>query len=55
LRKITKREADVLRQYYGLAGTPPRTFDAIGRSLSLSGERVRQLERSALKKLRDLL
>jgi RNA polymerase sigma factor (sigma-70 family) len=55
LRRLGRREADVLRLHYGLDGTPPRTLESIGRRWKLSGERVRQMERNALQKLRNLL
>jgi RNA polymerase primary sigma factor len=55
LDRLDRREAEILRQRYGLDGSPPKSFEAIGRRWRLSGERVRQLERSALGKLRAFL
>ena len=36
---------------YGLRGLEPKTLDEIGRRLGVSRERVRQLEKEALKHL----
>jgi DNA-directed RNA polymerase sigma subunit (sigma70/sigma32) len=40
---------------YGLHGRHPLTLEQIGKTLSLTRERVRQLENEALKKLRSPL
>jgi DNA-directed RNA polymerase sigma subunit (sigma70/sigma32) len=45
----------VLRRRFGLEGDSPETLEAIGRRLSISRERVRQIEANALRKLRGLL
>ena len=45
----------MLRRRFGLEGDPPETLEAIGQRLSLSRERVRQLEMAGLRKLRGLL
>jgi RNA polymerase primary sigma factor len=47
------REASILRLRFGLTGEDPMTLSEIGERLSLTRERVRQLERDALKKLRN--
>ena len=52
LDKLTPREARILRLRYGLNDTKPRTLKEVGRLFGLSRERIRQLERSALHKLR---
>jgi len=38
---------------YGLDDGVPRTLDQIGRQFGLSRERVRQIEREVMRKLRD--
>lgn len=38
---------------YGLDDGVPRTLDQIGRQFGLSRERVRQIEREVMTKLRD--
>ena len=54
LAVLTPREAKILKLHYGLeAGTTPRTLEEIGRDLSVTRERVRQIEAGALAKLRD--
>ena len=48
---IDQREAAVLRLRYGLNQEKPATLEAISKELSISRERVRQVERDALRKL----
>jgi RNA polymerase primary sigma factor len=50
---LTPRERNILRLRYGLDGESAMTLEQIGQRLSLTRERVRQLESEALKKLRD--
>ena len=53
LDKLPKREAMVLRMRFGLDDEEPRTLKDIGRRLGLTRERVRQIERDALRKLSE--
>lgn len=53
LAALTPREAEVLRLRFGLAGGTPRTLREIGRQIGLTCERVRQIEVTALRKLRS--
>lgn len=46
-----KKEADVIRKRFGLDMGEPMTLKDIGKELHLSRERVRQIERDALRKL----
>jgi DNA-directed RNA polymerase sigma subunit (sigma70/sigma32) len=55
LDDLAANERTVLRRRFGLEGDPPETLEAIGQRLSLSRERVRQLEMAGLRKLRGLL
>ncbi len=48
---IDPREAQVLRMRYGLLPDKPNTLEGIARELGISRERVRQVEREALRKL----
>ncbi len=52
LDELTPRERDILRLRYGLSGEEDHTLEEIGRSFSLSRERIRQIESKALEKLR---
>lgn len=52
LDTLTPREREVLRLRYGLEGESDHTLEEIGRSFSLSRERIRQIESKALAKLR---
>ncbi|WP_115684490.1 sigma-70 family RNA polymerase sigma factor [Corynebacterium senegalense] len=49
---LEQREQDVIRLRYGLDDGVPRTLDQIGRQFGLSRERVRQIEREVMAKLR---
>ncbi|WP_342319882.1 sigma-70 family RNA polymerase sigma factor [Corynebacterium mayonis] len=49
---LERREQDVIRLRYGLDDGVPRTLDQIGREFGLSRERVRQIEREVMAKLR---
>ena len=52
LDELTPREKEVIRLRYGLDGNEPRTLEEVGRELEVTRERVRQIESSALSKLR---
>lgn len=53
LADLNTREAQVIRQRFGLDGETPRTLNEIGACMELSRERVRQIESRALLKLRQ--
>ncbi|MGD7001101.1 sigma-70 family RNA polymerase sigma factor [Corynebacterium halotolerans] len=53
LSTLEEREQDVIQLRYGLNDGVPRTLDQIGRRFGLSRERVRQIEREVMSKLRD--
>lgn len=53
LETLTEREADVIRQRFGLSGKKPLSLQEIGDRYNLSKERIRQIEKKALKKLQD--
>jgi RNA polymerase primary sigma factor len=50
--KLPEREALIVRMRFGLYDGRPRTLDEIGGQLGLTRERIRQLEKLALAKLR---
>ena len=49
---LTPREQQVLRMRFGMSGAREHTLEEVGRALSLTRERIRQIERVALDKLR---
>lgn len=55
LDEIDEREAEILRLRYGLDRQEPKTLKEIGKLVGLTRERVRQIEREALKKLNQIL
>ena len=55
LGTLDERERHIIRNRFGLLGGRELTLEEIGKSLNLSRERVRQLEREAKLKLRQRL
>ena len=53
LATLPYRERVVLTHRYGIDGGPERSLEEIGATLRISRERVRQLERRAILKLRE--
>lgn len=51
LARLDPREAEIIRYRYGLSGEKPLTLKQIGARVGLTRERVRQIERDALRKL----
>lgn len=49
---LTPREQEVLRLRFGMGEAREHTLEEVGRALSLTRERIRQIERAALDKLR---
>ncbi|MSS71686.1 MAG: RNA polymerase sigma factor RpoD/SigA [Candidatus Latescibacteria bacterium] len=52
LGTLEKREAEVVRLYFGLGGVNEMTLEEIGVKFGLTRERVRQIKEKALRKLR---
>lgn len=54
LKRLPALDQKVLTLYYGLGGTPPRTYRQIGMMLGLSHEWIRRIETSAVETLRQI-
>jgi RNA polymerase primary sigma factor len=52
LNKLTLREADIIRLYFGLNGNHIRTLAEIGEEYNLTIERVRQIKAKSIKSLK---
>lgn len=55
LEQIDGRDSEILKLRFGLDGKEPLTLKQIGKKMSLTRERVRQIEKEALAKLNDLI
>lgn len=53
LDTLSEREKDVIIYRFGIGLDQPKTLSETGKILSISGERVRQIEQAALRKLRN--
>ena len=52
LQSLNEREKTIIAHYYGLGGMKQKTYEEIGKMLSLTKERVRQIEESDLLNMR---
>jgi RNA polymerase sigma factor (sigma-70 family) len=52
MNRLDDREQEVLRAHYGLDRDQSATYEQVGAKLGLSKQRVRQIEQTALAKLR---
>ncbi|MBW2973071.1 sigma-70 family RNA polymerase sigma factor [Candidatus Woesearchaeota archaeon] len=52
VKHLSERERTIIIQRYGLNGRPAKTLDAIADFYEVSRERIRQLEKRAIKKLK---
>jgi RNA polymerase primary sigma factor len=52
LSRLTPRQARILRLRFGLQNGQPHTLEEIGRKYGLTRERIRQIEKEALHRLR---
>jgi RNA polymerase primary sigma factor len=55
LDELEPREAEVLKLHYGLTGRRPMSLKEIGKKMSLTRERIRQIRRDALTSLYELM
>lgn len=54
LKILNAKERDVVARRFGLLGRPKETLEEIGQSYNVTRERVRQIERGGIKKLKNL-
>jgi len=54
MKRLSKREQEVLRMRFGLDGYEQLTLKKTGEKLGITRERVRQIEKEALNKLRQM-
>jgi RNA polymerase primary sigma factor len=52
LSTLSQKEADVIRRRYGLGDTGRMTLTEISYQFNLTKERIRQIEKKALKRLK---
>ncbi|MGL4307417.1 sigma-70 family RNA polymerase sigma factor [Cetobacterium sp. SF1] len=52
INKLEEREKEILKLRYGLDGCEIHTLEEIGKTFNITRERVRQIEKKTLKKLR---
>jgi RNA polymerase primary sigma factor len=53
LKKLTEREAEVIKLRFGLNEDGDHTLEEVGKRLQVTRERIRQIESKALRKLQD--
>ena len=53
MKTLTPREAEVLRCFFGLNGTPIMSLDEIAVRIDLTRERVRQIREKAIRRLKN--
>ena len=54
-KNLPQRTTDVIERRFGLRGNDPETLDAIGQSYGRTRERIRQIEESAVSKIKENL
>jgi hypothetical protein len=55
IARLDRRETLVIRQRFGLDGEPPKTLKQLAEALGLTRERIRQIERQALGRVREMM
>jgi RNA polymerase primary sigma factor len=53
LKTLTPREEQIVRMRFGIGEDPKQTLEEVGRSFNVTRERIRQIEATAMRKLRD--
>jgi RNA polymerase primary sigma factor len=52
LNKLTPREADIIRLFFGVNGKQEHTLGEISEEFNLSRERIRQIKEKAIRRLK---
>ena len=52
LETLTDREKEVLIKRFGLDGSEPMTLEEVGKEMNVTRERIRQIEKKGLTKLK---
>lgn len=52
-RQLSQKEEDVLRRRFGLNGKPSETLEEIGKRYAVTRERIRQIENTAIQKMKQ--
>lgn len=55
LTKLTPKQKDIISKRFGIGGKKPKTLHETGQDLGLTRERIRQIEKKALKRLKSLM
>ena len=55
LDKLDRREREILKHRYGLRGVKEETLEDVGKRFKITRERVRQIQNTALGKLREMM
>lgn len=55
MARLTEREANILRYRYGLTDSSAHTLEETGRQFGLTRERIRQIEKDAMRRLRSIV
>lgn len=55
LKNLDAREREILKYRYGLGGVEAETLEDVGKRFKITRERVRQIQNSAVKKLRNMM
>jgi RNA polymerase primary sigma factor len=53
LKTLTPREEQIVRMRFGIGEDPKQTLEEVGRSFNVTRERIRQIEATAMRKLRE--
>ena len=53
LNILSEREREIINMRYGLDGQENKTLEEVGAKFNITRERVRQLEKKALEKLKE--